>query len=113
MAEGGAPKESVDFMRSVPTTWDETRFIDGYPGRYIVLARRHGDIWYIVGVNAEKTKKVLTLDLSRFVQKGDVVRLYTDNLKNQDPVYRPNEKIKNPTKVQLTLAPNGGFVMVK
>lgn len=112
-SEGGAPKESIDFMRSVPTTWDETRFIDGYPGRYVVLARRHGNNWYIAGVNAEKAKKTLTLDLSHFVQKGDAVRLYTDNLKNQDPVLKDGFKVKNPAKVQLTMDANGGFVMVK
>ncbi len=33
----------MDYMKAVPTTWDETRFIDGYPGKYVVLARRHGD----------------------------------------------------------------------
>ena len=112
-AEGGAPKESIDFMRNVPTTWDETRFIDGYPGRYVVLARRHGDTWYIAGVNAEKAKKTLTLDLSRFVSKGDATRLYTDNLKNQDPVLNEAYKVKNPKKVQVTMDTNGGFVMVK
>ena len=112
-AEGGAPKESVDFMKQVPTTWDETRFIDGYPGRYVVLARRHGQTWYIVGVNAEKAPKRLTLDLSRFVQKGDAVRLYTDNLHDQAPVYTSSYKVKNPKKVQLTLDHDGGFIMVR
>lgn len=35
-----APQVCLDFMKQVPTTWDETRFIDGYPGKYVVLARR-------------------------------------------------------------------------
>ena len=39
-------------MKQVPVTWDETRFIEGYPGKYIVLARRHGDTWYVAAVNA-------------------------------------------------------------
>lgn len=46
-----APQICLDFMKQVPTTWDETRFIDGYPGRYIVLARRHGNTWYIAAAN--------------------------------------------------------------
>ena len=41
-------------MRQVPTCWDETRFIDGYPGKYIVLARRSGDNWYVCALNGEK-----------------------------------------------------------
>lgn len=38
-----APSWAIDFMKEVPTTWDEVRFIDGYPGKYVILARRHGD----------------------------------------------------------------------
>lgn len=54
-----APEFELDFMSHVPTTWDETRLIDGYPGRYVVLARRHGDHWYVAGVNAgPATRKV-------------------------------------------------------
>ena len=47
-----APAAAIDFMREVPTTWDETRLIDGYPGRFIVLARRHGLTWYVAAINA-------------------------------------------------------------
>lgn len=38
-----APSWAIDFMKEVPTTWDEVRFIDGYPGKYVILARRHGE----------------------------------------------------------------------
>ena len=47
-----APAVAIDFMKEVPTTWDETRLIDGYPGRYIVLARRQGATWYVAAINA-------------------------------------------------------------
>ena len=47
-----APAVAIDFMKQVPTTWDETRLIDGYPGRYIVLARRQGATWYVAAINA-------------------------------------------------------------
>ena len=50
------------FMKQVPTTWDETVFLDGYPGKYCVLARRHGDRWYVVGVNAQKEPLKLKLE---------------------------------------------------
>ena len=49
-----APEWAINFMKEVPTTWDEVRFIDGYPGKYVVLARRKGDKWYVAGVNAQK-----------------------------------------------------------
>ena len=56
-----APKAAVDFMREVPTTWDETRLIDGYPGRCIVLARRCGNAWWVAAINA--SDQPLTLDV--------------------------------------------------
>ena len=56
-----APAAALDFLREVPTTWDETRLIDGYPGRNIVLARRHGATWYVAAINA--ADEPLTLDV--------------------------------------------------
>ncbi len=47
-----APKVCLDFLKEVPTTWDETRYIDGLPGEYVVLARRNGDKWYVAAANA-------------------------------------------------------------
>ena len=56
-----APAAAIDFMKEVPTTWDETRLIDGYPGRYIVLARRQGATWYVAAINA--VEEPLKLDV--------------------------------------------------
>lgn len=69
-----APQICLDFMKQVPTTWDETRFIDGYPGRYIVLARRHGNTWYIAAANATVEPLKLKLDLPMLA--GQEVSLY-------------------------------------
>ena len=49
-----APAWAIQFMKDVPTLWDETRFIDGYPGKYVIIARRSGDKWYIAGVTSDK-----------------------------------------------------------
>ncbi|NDV81447.1 glycoside hydrolase family 97 protein [Bacteroides sp. 51] len=57
------PGYVLDFVKTVPTVWDETRFIDGYPGKYFVVARRYGNKWYIAGSNAEDQPKKLTLSL--------------------------------------------------
>lgn len=47
-----APEVCLDFLREVPTTWDETRFISGHPGEHVALARRKGDTWYVAAINA-------------------------------------------------------------
>lgn len=71
------PAVCMDFMKRVPTTWDETRFVDGYPGKYVVLARRQGDTWYLAAVNAGKEPLKLKLDLEMFA--GKTVALYKDD----------------------------------
>ena len=106
-----APAISMDFLREVPTTWDETMFIDGYPGKYCILARRHGSTWYIAGNNA--TGAPLTLKLNfPMLQKGDKVTLYSDNLKDREP-QKSELKVSNPKAVSVTMVDQGGFVIVK
>lgn len=109
-AEGApAPKVSMDFLRDVPTTWDETRFIDGYPGKYVVLARRSGDKWYIAGNNATGAPLTLKLDLP-MLSKGAEAQLYSDNMKNREPELKT---IKGTGKaVNVTMADQGGFIII-
>ena len=57
------PEFILDFMKKVPTVWDETRFIDGYPGKYCVVARRYGNQWYIAATNATEQPMKLNLSL--------------------------------------------------
>ena len=92
----------------VPTTWDETRFIDGYPGKYVVLARRHGDTWYLAAVNAGKEIVKLKLDLDMFA--GKIVSLYKDDKKGEPQLV--TLKVKESGKVQLEILPQGGVVLV-
>jgi alpha-glucosidase len=47
--------EGFEFIRRVPTAWDETRFLAGEPGRSIVLARRSGAAWYVGAMIADET----------------------------------------------------------
>ena len=76
-----APQLCIDFMKQVPTTWDEVRFIDGYPGKYVVLARRHGDTWYVAGINATQEPLKLKVDLPML--SGKTVSCYKDDKKQQ------------------------------
>ena len=105
-----APSWAIDFMKQVPTTWDEVRFIDGYPGKYVVLARRHADKWYVAGINAQKEPVKLNLSLS-MLPAGGVVQLYVDDAKLQgkESLIKLNKK----QEVQVTIPCNGGFVIVE
>lgn len=104
-----APQICLDFMKQVPTTWDETRFIDGYPGRYIVLARHHGNTWYIAAANATVEPLKLKLDLPMLA--GQEVSLYSDDKKMQPQLKL--QRIKADGSLQLTVQPQGGAVIVE
>ena len=56
-----APAYCLDFLRDVPTTWDDIRYIDGYPGKYAVIARRKGGKWYVSAINAAEAPYSLDL----------------------------------------------------
>lgn len=105
-----APEVALDFMKQIPTTWDETVFIDGYPGKYAVLARRHGNRWYIAGINAQKEPLKLSLNLP-MLNNGDVVVTYTDG--KQGEPQRKELSVKTATSVPVTIQPNGGIILMK
>lgn len=101
------PAVCMDFMKQVPTTWDETQFVDGYPGKYVVLARRQGDTWYLAAVNAGKEPLKLKLDLEMFA--GKTVALYKDDKKGEPEL--TSLKVKENGKVQLEIRSQGGAVL--
>lgn len=103
-----APAWAIDFMKNVPTLWDEVRFIDGYPGKYVIMARRHADKWFVVGINAQKETVKLKLELPMF-NAGDKVRLYTDDagLNGSASEIKVNKK----RRFELEIPCNGGVVI--
>ena len=104
-----APAWAVDFMKQVPTTWDETRFIDGYPGKYIILARRSGTQWLVVGINAEEQPLKKTITLPMF-EKGAQLQVFSDDAQLNGSV----KAVKQNKKQQLTITiPCNGGVVVK
>lgn len=109
------PGNILELLKRLPATWDETRFIDGYPGKYVVLARRHGDNWYIAGLNG--TNKPLTLSLRLPMLPATGYSLYTDRprAKGQEYPDFKAEKAKpaKEGKLNVTLQPMGGMLIVK
>ena len=103
------PQFEMDFLRSLPTTWDETRYVDGYPGKYVVLARRHGNDWYVAGLSAEKQPLSLTLDLPMFAP-GQALQYYVDDKKTGEPTLT-TLKIDKKGQAKVILQPNGGLIL--
>lgn len=103
------PDFVIDFMKEVPTTWEETVFIDGYPGKYCVLARKHQDKWYIAGINAQK--EAITLKVNLPMLAGQTATKYSDDKKRTAQL--SESKVKPNGEVQLVIQPEGGIVLVK
>ena len=102
-----APAAAIDFMKQVPTTWDETRFIDGYPGKFCVLARRYADKWYITAVNATGNTLKLKVNLPMFAEQE--VKRYADDSDGKTTLDKI--KIKKDGNTVLTITSNGGVVL--
>ena len=101
------PAFEIDFMKEIPTLWDETVFIDGYPGKYAIIARRHQGQWYVAGANAEK--EVLKKKLKLPMLAGKTVKFYNDD-KNRE-IYSKDLKINKNGELEIEIQPNGGFVL--
>lgn len=109
-----APSWAIDFMKDVPTTWDDIRLIDGYPGRYVVLGRKHNDQWYIAGVNAEDGKKSISIDLSKLLPELPKDERISCTVIKDESFGKDNVKnisLKPDSKYKIEIPCNGGFVM--
>lgn len=98
------PAAVKGFLRELPRAWDEVRFLAGEPGRYVVLARRAGQQWFVAGLNADEQPRDITLDLAWLGRREG--QLITDGA---GPREFTQGRLAAPAAT-LTLAPRGGFV---
>jgi hypothetical protein len=108
------PGHVKEFLQKLPTGWDDVHFVDGFPGEFVVVARRSGNKWYLAGINGSAREKSLALDLAVLSgaegkAKKAVLLLNSkgDNFIDQQAVtLQPNKK------ENITLGAHDGFVMV-
>jgi hypothetical protein len=103
----GTPTYVQDFLRDIPAAWDETRFIDGYPGDFAVLARRVNKTWYLAGINGTKEVRDLEVPLDFLTERSSAL-LVTDgeqgDWRSETGTYQPTDRLT------LTMHPAGGFI---
>jgi alpha-glucosidase len=97
-----------DFMRHVPAVWNDTRFVDGYPGKFAVLARQGDGRWIVAGINGEAVERKLDLDLSCVAASGSATLIGDDS---RGGFESRRVSWKSGERLPLALAPNGGFVL--
>jgi len=106
-----APGYVRDFLKHVPAIWDDTKFLDGYPGKFVILARKGGSHWYVAGINSEATAKTLTLNLGELSPRSAGTLIADGDGGNlsfrQETVHPASDQT-----LKVTLPPQGGFVLV-
>lgn len=105
------PKEVQSFLSNLPTVWDELRYLGGYPGEDVILARRDGDIWYVAGINGTDEPRTLKLNTTDFVKEGAEITLFEDNANAEDSVRWTISNVKV-LPDSIATQPRGGFVAV-
>jgi alpha-glucosidase len=103
------PDDVKAFLRNLPGNWDDVKFLEGYPGKYVVIARRSGNRWYIAGINGDKNEKKIDLDVTPF--KKNHGTLFTDGA-GSELFSKSMLDAARQKKCDLTLKANSGFVMV-
>lgn len=101
------PSYLFDYLKNVPTVWDETVFVDGYPGKYCVIARRKGTKWYIAAINGENKSKEITINLPML--KGKTFSIIED-AEGSESKFSTIKNNKTST-IKLKLSANGGSVL--
>ena len=98
------PQEVQQFLSSLPAAWDETRFVAGYPGEYVIMARRSGNKWYLAGINGTDEVKEVPLPF-----QGKNATSFTDAA-GKDQTWRIEKQKKTPKSV--VFQPRGGFCYI-
>ena len=105
------PKEVQQFIGELPTTWDETRLLSGYPGEQVVMARRKGHTWYVAGINGKDVAQTVQVDWQFLNKRKSRTILFMDKDNKKNPWYICKKSSSNlPSK--FNLLPRGGFVIV-
>ncbi|MGL6159033.1 glycoside hydrolase family 97 catalytic domain-containing protein [Microbulbifer sp.] len=102
----GVPQYVRDYLGHIPSVWDESRLLDGYPGKFAVMARRNGDTWYIAGINGEEETRRLQLDLSFIGPRAG--ELITDG---NTPREFSRSEVETGSTVVVEISGHGGFAM--
>ncbi|RPI24302.1 MAG: glycoside hydrolase family 97 protein [Acidobacteria bacterium] len=102
----------LEFLRGIPTTWDETRVLDGYPGEFVVIARRSGSAWYLAAMSGNQGREI-TIPLHFLGGDSHQAEIWMDAEEAADypeHVWEKKQAVRSNDSLKVRLAPGGGFV---
>ena len=104
------PEAVKQLLSVLPTAWDDTKLLAGYPGVEVVMARRKGDVWYIAGINGTDKPRTLRASLEKLSVDGKSMALFKDGADNRS--FSIEENVPAGDSLIVDCLPRGGFVGV-
>ncbi len=105
------PEDVLDFLKTIPVTWDEIKYLDGMPGEDMILARRKGNTWYIGGINGENIAKKFTINIADLGAADYEVTQILDGKTNTEFLLK-TDILKSKDSFTIEMLPYGGFVVI-
>lgn len=99
------------FLMAFPTTWDETKLIDGYPGEMVVIARRKGKLWYVAGLNGKDTSQTLNLSFTFLGNSDYSFQIFKDG-EDTKSIASETRSVKKTDILHIQCLSRGGFAGV-
>lgn len=107
------PEEVRTFLSELPTAWDDTKLLSGYPGTDVVIARRKGDVWYIGGLNGTNEARTLNFTLAFLTGSPKTMTLIKDGTEERSFNIENNVPLTDASKdIRIECLPRGGFVAI-
>ena len=102
------PDEVKQFFSELPTVWDDTKLLSGYPGKWVALARRSGDNWYVGIINGLDTPQKIAMDWG-FLDCGDFHITTFGDVADEARAWSIN--VNATLSDSIAMAPRGGHVV--
>lgn len=102
---------ALSMISTIPTAWDETKFVEGIPNNYVILARRKGKNWYISGINGLGSAKSITLNPD-FISAGDYTQQLLSDGGSPADINATSTIYQSNTPININMAAYGGFSLI-
>jgi hypothetical protein len=106
------PEIPKQYLKEIPVTWDETHFVAGYPGQYVILARRHGQNWYLGGINGSDQPRKEKVELPSWLGTGEYQLTLISDGASARTLSTDQRIVHKGDTAEINFLPFGGFVAI-
>lgn len=107
------PEPVKTFLSELPTAWDDTKLLSGYPGEEVIIARRKGNAWYIGGLNGTDNPRKLVFTPSSLTTAGKTMTIFADGENDRSFTIEKNASLSDlNNRKEIDCLPRGGFVAI-